>query len=70
MSTNIDLLTRMLNKEGYKYSSMVDEIEVELNNGSVVFIKDDYSAYEIKYEDKIDVAHDEMELLGIIKKYK
>ncbi len=38
MGTNIDLLTRMLNKEGYKYSAMVDEIEIELNN-SIVFIK-------------------------------
>lgn len=36
MGTNIDLLTRMLNKEGYKYSAMVDEIEL---NNSIVFIK-------------------------------
>ncbi|MCH4334924.1 hypothetical protein [Staphylococcus haemolyticus] len=69
MSTNIDLLTRMLNKEGYKYSSMVDEIEIKLNN-NIVFIKDDETAYEITYKGNFDVAHDEMELLGIIESYK
>lgn len=69
MGTNIDLLTRMLNKEGYKYSAMIDEIEIELNN-SIVFIKDDETAYEITYKDNFDVAYDEMEVLHIIQKYK
>lgn len=70
MGTNIDVLIRKLDTEGYKYSFMVDEIEIELNNNYTVFIKDDYSAYEIKYKDKIDVAHDEMELLSILESYK
>ncbi|QIY35984.1 hypothetical protein [Staphylococcus hominis] len=69
MGTNIDLLIRMLNKEGYKYSFVVDEIEIELNN-SVVFIKDDVTAYEITYKNNNDVAHDETEVLNIIENYK
>jgi hypothetical protein len=69
MGTNIDLLIRHLNKEGYKYSAMVDEIEIELNN-SIVFIKDDETTYEVTYKDNFDVAYDEMELLGIIESYK
>lgn len=69
MGTNIDLLIRMLNKEGYKYSFVVDEIEIELNN-SVVFIKDDVTAYEIFYKNNNDVAHDETEVLNIIESYK
>jgi hypothetical protein len=69
MGTNIDLLIRHLIKEGYKYSNMVDEIEIELNN-SIVFIKDDEKIYEVTYKDNFDVAYDEMELLGIIESYK
>ncbi|MBN4935981.1 hypothetical protein IDG47_25375 [Staphylococcus sp. EG-SA-6] len=48
---------------------MVDEIEIELNN-SIVFIKDDETAYEVTYKDNFDVAYDEMELLGVIESYK
>ncbi len=69
MGTNIDLLIRMLNKEGYKYYFVIDEIEIELNN-SVVFIKDDVTAYEISYKNNNDVAFDEMEVLSIIESYK
>lgn len=60
----------MLSKNDYQYSFIIDEIEVELNNGFQVLIKDDNTAYEIIYKDSLDVAHDEMEVIRILEKYK
>lgn len=70
MATNIDLLNKMLSKNGYQYSFIIDEIEVELDNGFQVLIKDDNTAYEIIYKGNLDVAHDEMEVICILEKYK
>ena len=69
MNTNIDLLIRMLEKNKYKYTFLIDEIKIELNN-SVVFIKDDVTAYEITYKNHSKVAHDETGVLSIIEELK
>ena len=69
MNTNIDLLIRILEKNKYKYSFVVDEIEIKLND-NILLIKDDITAYEITYKNHSKVAHDETEAIVIIEELK